>query len=281
MIEPLLADDAFLADVQAASSDPKTLHIWWLGQSGFLVRWKEHFLLFDPYLSDSLTRKYHGTDKPHVRLTRRVVAPEKLSFVEIVTSTHNHTDHLDADTIQPLRAANPALRLVIPEANREFVAGRLRCDLAWPIGLDDGLQATVGPFAFHGIASAHETLDRDDAGRHRYLGYVVRVANWTLYHPGDCVPYPGLADKLRSFAIDIAFLPINGRDPKRGVPGNFDGREAAELARDAGIGLVVPCHYDLFEFNTVRPDLFVRSCAELGVAHRLLRAGERLCLSAM
>ena len=37
MIEPLLADDAFLADVEAARAEPG-LHVWWLGQSGFLLQ---------------------------------------------------------------------------------------------------------------------------------------------------------------------------------------------------------------------------------------------------
>ena len=52
MKEPLLADDAFLADVQSARVEPG-LRLWWLGQSGFLVQFEGHHLLIDPYLSDS------------------------------------------------------------------------------------------------------------------------------------------------------------------------------------------------------------------------------------
>ena len=37
-----------------------------------LSRFDRH-LLFDPYLSESLTKKYAQTDKPHVRMTRRAV----------------------------------------------------------------------------------------------------------------------------------------------------------------------------------------------------------------
>ena len=48
-------------------------------------------LLLDPYLSDSLTQKYTATDKPHVCMTARVVAPERLDFIDLVTSSHNHT----------------------------------------------------------------------------------------------------------------------------------------------------------------------------------------------
>src|SRR6185436_988706 len=82
-------------------------------------------VLFDPYLSDSLTRKYADTDKPHVRLTERVIAAERLTGIDVITSSHNHTDHLDAETLLPLLAANPQARLIIPRANRAFVMERL------------------------------------------------------------------------------------------------------------------------------------------------------------
>src|SRR5437867_2667254 len=91
MIKPALQSDTFLADVLAAREDFEHFHLWWLGQSGFLLQWQGGHLLFDPYLSDSLTKKYANTDKPHVRMTERVVAPERLNFIDAVTSSHNHT----------------------------------------------------------------------------------------------------------------------------------------------------------------------------------------------
>ena len=52
--------------------------------------------------------------------------------------SHNHTDHLDAETLAPAAAANPQARLIIPRANRAFVAERLQMDAKDLIGLDDG-----------------------------------------------------------------------------------------------------------------------------------------------
>lgn len=76
MINPLLQDDALLADVEAAKSDRPSFRLWWLGQSGFLVQFNGRHALLDPYLSDSLTVKYPQTDKPHLRMkepgTRRL-----------------------------------------------------------------------------------------------------------------------------------------------------------------------------------------------------------------
>ena len=266
-------DEALLADV-AQPGGVDELRVWWLGQSGFLARCGGQILLLDPYLSDSLTRKYADTDKPHVRMTERVIAPESLTGISVVTSSHNHTDHLDAETLVPLMRANPKMRLVIPEANRAFVANRLGISISEPVGLDDGASATVGGFQFHGIAAAHNTIDRDADGLCVFLGYIVRIGRWTLYHSGDTLLYPGLAEKLRPFAIDLAFLPINGNRPERHVAGNLDGREAAQLAHEIGARWVVPCHYEMFEFNTASPEEFVAECERLGQPHRVLLAGE-------
>lgn len=275
MIKPVLQDDAFLEDVHRARSHGEGFHLWWLGQSGFLLEWQGRHLLLDPYLSDSLTRKYAATDKPHVRMTERVVAPERLDFIDVVTSSHNHTDHLDAETLIPLRRVNPKLEMVIPEANRDFVCERLGCPADWPRGLNAGQFTTVAGFKFDAVPAAHEMVEVDERGHHRFLGYVVQFGPWTIYHSGDTVLYDGMVNRLKLWPVDVAILPINGRSPERKVAGNLRGREAAELARNIGARVVIPCHYEMFEFNTLSPGEFVATANALQQAHRVLRCGER------
>lgn len=275
MIKPILQDDAFLTDIHSAP--PDRLHVWWLGQSGFLVQWSGNHLLLDPYLSDTLTQKYAGTDKPHVRMTERVVAPEKLDFIDVVSSSHNHTDHLDGGTLLPLLSANPGLKVLVPAANIHFAAGRLQVppDRLTPVHADrDPL--ILGLFTFHTIPSAHESLETDENGDHRFVGYVIEAGGKTIYHSGDCCLYDGLVERLERWQIDLAMLPINGRDPARGVAGNFTAEEAAELGKRLGVELVIPCHYEMFEFNTVSPQRFVTTADQIGCPYQLLRAGERI-----
>lgn len=281
MIAPFAHNDGFLAGIGEPSTSVDELRVWWLGQSGFLVRWDEQRLLLDPYLSDTLTRKYSATDKPHVRMTARVIAPEMLTGISVVTSSHNHTDHLDAETLIPLMRVNPLVRLIIPEANRAFVAERLKISPFDAIGLDDGTSVMINGVEFHGVAAAHNEVDRDAAGHCKYLGYIIRCGLWTIYHSGDTLRYPGMAEKLRDLGpIDVALLPINGNKPERRVAGNLDGREAAQLAHDIGARRVVPCHYEMFEFNTADPrELFVPECERLGQRYRVLRAGESFSVS--
>lgn len=268
-------NEAFLADVAAARQEPERLHLWWLGQSGFLVQWQGKHLLLDPYLSDSLTQKYAATDKPHTRMTERVIAPERLDFIDAVTSSHNHTDHLDAETLRPLLRVNPKIELIVPEANRAFVAERLQVPPAVPRGLDAGEFLPAGVFKIHAVPAAHNTLAKDGRGRHLFLGYVVGCGPWKIYHSGDTLRYDGMVEWLRPHAIDVALLPINGDRPERKVAGNLNGREAATLAKEIGARLVIPCHYEMFAFNTATPEEFVATAGKLQQPCRVLRNGER------
>jgi len=275
MIAAAQKGDAFLADVEAAQSDQTNLHLWWLGQSGFLVQWQRHHLLLDPYLSDSLTEKYSNTDKPHVRMTERVVAPERLNFVGVVTSSHNHTDHFDRETLLPLSEVNPEMEIVIPEANRDFVVERLKPIRPSLRGLDVGESCRVGPWRITAVPAAHNLIEKDQEGRCKYLGYLVQIGPWTIYHSGDTKHFPGMEEMLRVWPIDVALLPINGDRPERRVAGNLNGIEAARLAKDVGARQVIPCHFEMFEFNTASPQEFVTTCKEVGQPYRVLRAGER------
>lgn len=278
MIQPLQRDQVLLDDIARARGEAGTLSCWWLGQSGFLIYFDEYFLLIDPYLSDSLSKKYDGTDKPHERISERVIDPARLSFVDLVTSSHNHTDHLDGETLGPMLAVKPSLKLLIPEANRDFVATRLGCDPAFPIGIDAGESRDIGPLRVTAVPAAHEAIDRDTEGRCVYLGYVIHCGPFSIYHSGDTIHYEGMEALLRPHQVDLALLPINGSDPARRVAGNLNGDEAATLAHAIGAGTVVPCHYDLFAFNTASPDTFEARCRALGQPFRTLRLGERVTL---
>src|SRR5262245_6841839 len=164
--------ETFLREVRQTLTNSER-KLWWLGQSGFLLVQNGRALVLDPYLSDSLTRKYAQTDKPHVRMTERVVDPAalgELGVVDVITSSHNHTDHLDAETLLPLLATNPQARLVIPAANRDFVLQRLGTHTASRLlEVDNGTLVRADSIQIHGIASAHPTVERDDQARCRFL----------------------------------------------------------------------------------------------------------------
>jgi L-ascorbate metabolism protein UlaG (beta-lactamase superfamily) len=127
----------------------------------------------------------------------------------------------------------------------------------------------------HAVPAAHESVERDPQGRCIYLGYVVEFSGHAVYHSGDTVQYEGMVERLRRFRLDVALLPINGRHPERRVAGNLWGHEAAQLAHDVGARTAIPCHYEMFAFNTATTNEFVAAARQLGQGFHVLRAGER------
>lgn len=252
----------------------RTVELSWLGQAGFILQTEGRRILIDPYLSDSLARKYRGREFPHQRLMPAPIALDELGgigAIDAVLCTHRHSDHMDPETLSAIAASHPRCRFVVPAAETDHALSLglsaerlLPIDAGDIVSLGDALSVTA-------IPAAHESLEQDAAGRHRFLGYVIGMESLTLYHSGDTVVYPGLATTLTGQAIDGALLPVNGRDAyraSRGVPGNMTAGEAIDLCNAAGIPLLVPHHFGMFAFNTASDaDLErLRRCAAPRVA---------------
>ena len=231
--------------------------LWWLGQSGFLIRRRHYSIVIDPYLSDSLAVKYREAQFKHVRMMPVPVAPETLSGIDWIFCTHRHTDHMDGATLCAIVGANPGCTIVAPEADRPHVTDVIAMESARVQGVDAGCHMPLQKgLDVEVVASAHESLAYDQAGHCLCLGYVLDLEGTRLYHSGDCVPYEGLTETLKRLNIDVALLPVNGRDAERtghGILGNFHFEEAAYLCKEAGIGVLVPHHFGMFDFNTVDP----------------------------
>src|SRR4030095_2919560 len=244
LIPAAVKDEAFLAEVEKYQDDKKNFHLWWLGQSGYLLLWKGKRILIDPYLSDSLTKKYASTNKPHVRMCERVVDPQLLKNILIVSSSHNHTDHLDGETLIPIIKNNPGVTFIIPEANRNFVCERAQVSKDFPVGLNDEESITIDEFTFHGIPAKHNEIEKDEYGNCKFMGYVIRFGKWSIYHSGDTLWYDEMIELLKPFEVDLSCLPINGDDPSRGVAGNLSAKEAARLGKEIQAETIIPCHYN-------------------------------------
>ncbi|MBL7187564.1 MAG: MBL fold metallo-hydrolase [Phycisphaerae bacterium] len=231
-----------------------SVRISWLGQAGFCVSGAGLHLLIDPYLSDHLARKYHGHAFDHVRMMPAPLRPEQAGVVDYVLCTHRHGDHMDPEALPVILETSTGCRLVGPAAERDCICA-LMDNPQRTILVNDGDVIPLGPSAqVEVLASAHERLLTNEQGEHHFLGYIVQLGSLRIYHCGDCIPYPGLVERLRARRIHVALLPVNGRDAgrsSRGVPGNFTLDEAVDLFVRAEIAVMICHHFGMFRFNTV------------------------------
>lgn len=278
MIVPVQKDEAFLQDFQEADKVTGAIHVWWLGQSCFLLKWDGKGVLIDPYLSDSITRAHRGTDKPMKRVSERVIDPLKLTGIDFVVCTSDSPDRMDPETIMPLRAANPDLRMVVPAGIAQKVDQKLG-SAAPPIHpVNAGTFTSMDSFDFHGIDAANPKMRRDEEGNSKDLGYIIVFGPFSVYHSGETVWHTHLVKQIRRWTVNLSFLPING-DVKTGEKGDtMNGFEAAALAKAISTSIVIPCHYDLFEEGNVTTDEFTDCCERLGQRSRILKLGQRMTM---
>jgi L-ascorbate metabolism protein UlaG (beta-lactamase superfamily) len=54
--------------------------------------------------------------------------------------------------------------------------------------------------------------------------------------------------------------------------------EAAAFAKAVGTGIVIPHHYNMFEFNTEDPDNFAKAAEKEGIQYQILQIGESIAI---
>ena len=232
---------------------PGGLQIWWIGQEGFVFKSSRQIIYIDPYLSTYAEKLTAGKPDEHIRIKPAPMDPQDVTNADMVFCTHDHADHIDPEGIPIIARSSPRARFVVPECARKTLQG---------FGIaDERICATKGDdelsldgIRVHAIPAKHEQFDRHAEKGFPYLSYIITIDGMTLFHAGDTIPYEGQVERLRKHRIDLALLPINGRDQARhalGLEGNFTCEEAIQFALDINAGLTIPMHYDLFTLNTV------------------------------
>jgi L-ascorbate metabolism protein UlaG (beta-lactamase superfamily) len=225
--------------------------LYWLGQAGFAIRTAERTLLIDPYLSDSLEKKYRGSATPHDRMMPAPIAVDALPPVDLVLVTHQHTDHMDPETLAPLAARQPGVRFVVPAASLEEARRRISVDDLRLVPATPGVPLSpLRGLDIMPIRAAHEVLDP------RFLGYALALGGSRIVHSGDTIPFDGQVAELKALNADLALFPVNGRYVElatKGIAGNFSIEEAVATAIAAGIPHLIAHHYGMFAFNTAAP----------------------------
>ena len=261
-------------------SGENRIMLTYIGQMGYVIDGLGLRIVIDPYLSYSVDRECSDERAEWHRLYPPPIKPEKLGGVDFVFLTHDHLDHTDPETLAAIAAASPAAMFAASAAFSDKLpsygipASRvISLDSDKTIALSDDVAVTP-------IPAAHEKLHPTDRGGFAELGFVFDFGGRKIYHAGDTCVYPGLARRIEGALA--AIMPVNGRDSERaeiGVVGNMNIAEAAKLSGTAGIKLLLPAHWDLYENNGETRENIVSAMAEHpNQRYRLPSPGETIIL---
>lgn len=249
------------------------LALWSLGQAGFVIKGGSTLICIDPYLSDAITQQGGPA-----RRFPPPLAPAALENVQLVFTTHEHLDHTDPATLLPLLQTSARAILVTSPQGREIAlrAGISEKRVRVP---QIGQRVESGELAYTAIPAAHYQYEVNAQHQARWMGFLIELNGVTLYHAGDTLVVPQLLAALAGIELDLALLPINGRDyfrEEQAIVGNLWPREAVQLARRLAPRVLLGMHNDLFAENRVRPGLLfdeLDSSAPFQRCH-LLQPGE-------
>ncbi len=246
---------SLVSHVDTLSVPPGALAVWSLGQSGFVLKGGATIAYVDPYLSNYVDEAGFAPPGTFPRQFPAPLLPEEATNAQLVFCTHEHADHTDPKTVGPMAKASPHALFVGPANSRDILRQAGIPDDRILVPQVDRPE-TLSGLTFTALPSAHYGLDHDPERGYRWLGFVIELNGVTLYHAGDTIVYDGLVDRLKQHSIELACLPVNGRDwwrEQRGMIGNLDAHEAAELAVTIGADVLIPMHNNMFAANHASP----------------------------
>ena len=219
------------------------MKITYVGQAGWLFETARVKILIDPYFSDSV-RRLHDTSY------RRVPMQEAFWHCEpdVIVCTHNHLDHYDPDTMEPLlKGAKPTV--VLGPSSVWQVARQLGGPHNY-VWFNRHTRWTQGDVTLTAVKAEHSDPDA--------IGVLIDDGKDVYYVTGDTLYNTDILADLPQ-GIKAVFVPMNG------AGNNMNATDAMAFAAATGARYAVPCHVGMLDDltnaafdtpNTVRPTIW-------------------------
>ncbi len=249
--------------------------IYYLGQSGYVIKTKETIIYIDPYLSDYVEHRDGLNEKTMMRNYRPPILPPDIQQLDAILCTHSHGDHMDPWTIQEINA-----EFTFYSSMGAYEKNPVTVSSDKIIFLEPGKPEMINEIKVESIQAAHYGLF-DELDRSHSLSFVISFKGNIFFFWGDGIIYDGLVEKLQKYTFDYFFAPINGRDEEReemGIIGNINAKELAELCCNLNVKSLVPNHIDMFKKNSESINYFLQCIQDICPNQEviIMNCGDRL-----
>jgi len=277
---PKLDLSAIVPDLGYIGRNHRELAVTWIGHATALVQIGGLNVLTDPHFSDRASPAQWFGPK---RWQPPAILLRELPHIDIVVISHNHYDHLDADSVKALnaQAGGPPLFVVPLGVERWLAEEGIRNAKAldwWDAVERNGVRVHLVPvqhWSGRGFADRMKTL---------WGGYVIEGGGKRAFFAGD-TGYSALHFKqigARFGALDLALIPIGGYEPRWFMKQqHVNPEEAVQIHLDLRARRSIGIHWGTFELTDEPLDQPAKDLAiardQVGVSERqffVLRHGE-------
>jgi L-ascorbate metabolism protein UlaG (beta-lactamase superfamily) len=238
-------------DAAALRANTREPTVTWIGHSAFLVQLGGLNILADPQFSERASPVSFAGPQRIVPLP--IDIPE-LPRIDVVVISHNHYDHLDAETVRRLAAAGAVSPLFLVPLGLKACFNQKGIDRVeeydwWRSREERGVRFTLVPVQHWSKRTLWDT-DKTLWG-----GWVIEGAGLKLVHTGD-LGYSrdarDIGERLGPF--DMALIPIGAYAPRWFMKTmHVDVPEAIQVRADLRARRAVGMHWGTFERLTDEP----------------------------
>ncbi len=217
--------------------------IAWIGHATFLMRLEGAYWLTDPMFSDRALLPKRVTPPAIRGEALREIAPR----VNVLLS-HNHYDHLDADSIEALpEGARVFVPLGLGELVRSYNVAVVVQELDWweSVEVGEGVTLTSLPTQHWSRRigqGANESL---------WASYLLETPRRTIYFGGDSGYFVGYREFGKRFPeIDYALMPVTAYHPRWFMHSrHMNVEEALDAFQELGARYFIPTQWGAFNLG--------------------------------
>lgn len=212
--------------------------VTWVGHSTFIIHDEEDIFLTDPHFSKRalIPKRHHPPGVP-------ITAIPESAFVVV---SHNHYDHLDANTVETLPKS---VTWFVPLGLKDWFHRRGRQNVIeldwWQSARQGRWQVTCVPVQHWSQRIEHP---RDST---LWCGWVITSGERTYFFAGDTGYFHGFTEIGKRFGpIDVAILPIGAYEPRWFMRySHMNPAEAYQAFLDLEARWMLPCHWGTFKLT--------------------------------
>ncbi len=252
--------------------------ITWIGHATFLINIDGVTILTDPFLTDNASPfKYFGPE----RFVQPGIGLDNLPPIDIIVVSHNHLDHLDAETVESL-PGKENIRVYVPLGLKPFFAER---GYNFVTELDWNQSSVYNQIRFTALPAVHYSMrGTNDRNKTLWCSWSISSPSGKYYFSGDTSYSPTIFKEIgkNDGPYDLAMISIGAYKVREtGLESHLTPEQAIKVAAEIGTKKILGMHWGTIELSDEPhwqpPVRFKKAAHENGVTSEqawLMKIGE-------
>ncbi len=246
---PDVPEDHYISEKDAISQFQQLNEknsITWLGHATFLIKINGMTILTDPFLTEFASPLWEFGPRRYVQPG---ISLDKLPPVDMVVVSHNHLDHLDAETIESL-PGKENIHVFVPLGLKEFFIDR---GYTYVEELDWNESFSYGDIELMALPAVHFSgRGLNDKNKTLWCSWSISSPTGKIFFSGDTSYSPTIFKTIgnENGPYDLAIISIGAyKTRKYGPATHLTPEEAVKVVVDTKSSIAVAMHWGTIELS--------------------------------